>query len=52
MQRIDKAREKEQQKAFVGIKLQNENMRLLEMSKRLGGVGQNNESLGKDEKRS
>ncbi|CDW73389.1 UNKNOWN [Stylonychia lemnae] len=38
MQRIEKAREREQLKAFVGMKLQNENQKLLEMSKQLSGV--------------
>lgn len=38
LQRIENARQKETQKAFVGMKLQTENMRLMEMSKRLGGV--------------
>lgn len=36
--RIEKAREKDTLKAFVGMRLQNENQRLMELSKRLGGT--------------
>jgi hypothetical protein len=48
---IEKARDKETQRAFVGMKLHNENMRLLEMSKRLGGAA-TDDLVGKEEKRS
>ena len=34
-QRIDRARERDNLKAFVGMKLQSENQKLLEMSKQL-----------------